>query len=720
MPDNAPVCPVTEKHIRIALVGQPNVGKSMLINSISDARLHVGNFSGVTVEKSEVFFDYKEYHFTVVDLPGTYAFTDYSIEERVTHDFLCNEDYDLIVNVVDSTNLEKNLQLTAELMTMSKQMVLALNMTDEAQKEGIEIDAAYLSQLLGFPAVKVSAAAKTGIEALIETIIEVHEAPRQEAKLIFSEAVEEEVDAIARYLDTHHFKAAISNRNIAINLLQNEKKTYRTLHDLPLWTELQPMLIEADRHIRTHHDTDDIKEVFAEEYAAFVRGVIAETVRVNNPKAEKKSLTDRIDDVLIHPVLGIPIFLLLMWGLFQLTFEVGNIPMEWIDGFFGWLGDVVGNTISNDEIRSLVVDGIISGVGAVVLFTPNIIILFIGIALLESTGYMSRVAFLLDGIFHKFGLHGQSFIPLVTGFGCSIPAYMSARILKNDRDRLLTLFIIGFMSCGARLPVYVLFTGAFFSQSVAGNVLFAIYITGALLGLIAAKVLKLTAFKGVDEPFVMEMPKYRLPSLKLIWHTVLTKTLMYLKKAGTFIAGASMLVWFLSTYPHSDAIEQNYTVQMEKTSEAAGREQLAVERDAAQLEQSFLGRIGKAIEPAFEPIGLNWKLAVALQAGLAAKEVVVSTLGVLYAVGEGASETDKSLVNAIREHIPFASAVSFIVVIMIYLPCLAASVVFTREAGGIKYFIYLFLFTTVTAYALAFIAYRLTLLVTGAPAVLPT
>ncbi|WP_345972365.1 ferrous iron transport protein B [Sulfurimonas diazotrophicus] len=719
MPNTVPVCPVTEKHIRIALVGQPNVGKSMLINAISDARLHVGNFSGVTVEKSEVFFDYKDYHFTIVDLPGTYAFTDYSIEERVTHDFLCNEEYDLMINVVDSTNLEKNLQLTAELMTMNKKMVLALNMSDEADREGIRIDYDYLSTLLGLTAVRVSAAAKMGIETLIEAVIATHETSYQEPKLIFSQAVEEEIDIIASYLDEHRFKAAISNRNIAINLLQNEKKTYRTLHDLPLWTELQPLLIEADKHIETHHDTDDVKEVFAEEYAAFIRGVITETVRQTEQPIEKKSLTERVDDLLIHPVLGIPIFLFLMWGLFQLTFEIGNIPMEWIDAFFGWFGETVGATIPNADIRSLVVDGVIAGVGAVVLFTPNIIILFIGIALLESTGYMSRVAFLLDGVFHKFGLHGQSFIPLVTGFGCSIPAYMSARILKNDSDRLLTLFIIGFMSCGARLPVYVLFTGAFFAPSIAGNVLFAIYIAGAMIGLVAAKVLKLTAFRGQDEPFVMEMPKYRLPSVKLIWHTVLTKTLMYLRKAGTFIAGASMLVWFLSSYPHSHEIEAAYSAKIEQAVNTTEASHLTVEADAAQLEQSYLGRIGKAIEPFFTPIGLDWKMAIALQTGLAAKEVVVSTLGVLYAVGEGVTETDKTLISAIRAHIPFASAVAFIVVIMLYLPCLAASVVFTREAGGIKYFIYLFLFTTATAYTLAFVAYHLTLMLTGAEALLP-
>ena len=576
-----------------------------------------------------------------------------------------------------------------------------------------------MSTLLGIPAVKVSAAAKTGIKTLIEALIATHEAAFQQQKLIFSEAVEEEIAAIASYLDEHRFSAAISNRNIAINLLQNEKKTYRTLHDLPLWTELQPLLIEADKHIEMHHDTEDIKEIFAEEYAAFIRGIITETVRYTEQPVQKKSLTERVDDLLIHPVLGIPIFLFLMWSLFQLTFEVGSIPMEWIDAFFGWFGATVGATIPNDDIRSLVVDGIIAGVGAVVLFTPNIIILFIGIALLESTGYMSRVAFLLDGFFHKFGLHGQSFIPLVTGFGCSIPAYMSARILKNDSDRLLTLFIIGFMSCGARLPVYVLFTGAFFGPKLAGNALFAIYIGGAFIGLIAAKVLKMTAFRGHDEPFVMEMPKYRLPSVKLIWHTVLTKTLMYLKKAGTFIAGASMLVWFLSSYPHSHDVAKEFAVKIENAPTPKAASALAVEEEAAQLSQSYLGRIGKTLEPLFTPIGLDWKLAVALQTGLAAKEVVVSTLGVLYAVGDEASETDKTLIDAIRSHIPFASAVSFIVVIMLYLPCLAASVVFTREAGHIRYFFYLFIFTTLTAYGLAFIAYRLTLLLTGVQAVLP-
>jgi len=710
-PSESPHCPITSKHIKIALVGQPNVGKSMLINSISNARLHVGNFTGVTVEKSEVLFDYNGYNFTVVDLPGTYALNDYTIEERVTHNFLTTQEYDIILNVADSTNLEKNLQLTSELMSLNKKMLIALNMSDEAEKENIEIDERQLTKILGVPALQVSAVTHQGLEKLLKTIIKSFESTFKEPKLIFSEAVEEEISNITSYLDEHKFVCNTSSRFIAINLLQKERDTYQKLHDDPIWTELQPILIDADHHIETHHDTHDTKELFAEEYLAFNRGVIAETVKMPMTKdISKLTLTEKIDAVLIHRFFGIPIFLFLMWTLFQLTFEIGSIPMDWIDGFFGWFGEVVGDTIANEDIRSLIVDGIIAGVGAVVLFVPNIVILFIGIALLESTGYMSRVAFLLDGFFHKFGLHGQSFIPLVTGFGCSIPAYMSARILKNDKDRLLTLFIIGFMSCGARLPVYVLFAGAFFGDAQAGNVLFVIYLGGAVLGLLAAKVLKMTAFKGDDEPFVMEMPKYRMPSMKLLWHTVKTKTWMYLKKAGTFIAAASMLVWFLSNYPKNIDIQERFTSKIELATTAEEKSDLGNREAELLLENSYLGQIGKFIEPAFEPLGFDWKMAVALQTGLAAKEVVVSTLGVLYSLGSDVDEESTALSDVISKEISFASAIAFIVVIMIYLPCLAASIVFTKEAGGIKYFGYLFVMTTVVAYVLAFIAYKIALL----------
>jgi len=699
------------KQIKIALVGQPNVGKSMLTNAIGDTKLHVGNFSGVTVEKKEITFIHKDYEIVIVDLPGTYMLTEYSIEEKVTNNFLNNKEYDLILNVVDSTNLERNLQLTAELLNLNKKMVIALNMSDEARKENIEIDSVLMTKLLGINAVKVSAAKREGIEELVNTIVTTFEKPKKQNKLIFSEAIEEEIRNIVEHLKDNKYQTELPYRKIAIDLISEEKETYRILHDEPIWITLQPILLDAIKHIKTHHDEETMIDIFADEFTAFNHGIITETVKTKNQDISKLTTTQKIDSILIHPIFGIPIFLFFMWSLFQLTFEIGSIPMDWIESSFGWIGTVIGDNISNDDIRSLVVDGLIAGVGAVILFVPNIIILFVGIALLEGTGYMSRVAYLLDGFFNKFGLHGQSFIPLVTGFGCSIPAYMGARILKNDRDRLLTLFIIGFMSCGARLPVYVLFVGAFLDPKYSGNALFAIYISGAILGIILAKVLKMTVFKGENEPFVMEMPKYRLPSAILIWHTVKTKILMYVKKAGTFIAAASLLVWFLSNYPKNVILTQELGQKIEAVTIVEEKTKLTNILNEKLLEQSYLGQVGKLIEPLFEPLGMDWKMAVALQTGLAAKEVVVSTLGVLYALGGEVDETSTNLMQRLHEHIPFASAVAFIIIIMTYLPCLAATIVFSREAGGFKYVIYLFSFTTIVAYTFAFIGYHITLLI---------
>lgn len=697
------------KHITIALVGQPNVGKSMLTNSLGNTKLHVGNFTGVTVEKKEICFIYKNYNITIVDLPGTYMLSDYSTEEKVTSTFLKNEKYDLILNVLDSTNLQRNLQLTSELLNLEQKMVIALNMSDEAKKEGIEVNSNYMSELLGVDCIKVSALSKDGIEHLLHTVIKIYLNDKKESKLIFSESIEEEIQNIQEHLEQNKFSCKYSLRRLAIGLLSENKDIYLRMHDEPIWTTLQAIVVDGIKHIKLHNDNDAMMDIFAEEFMAYNNGILKETVSIEEEQENKKTLTQKIDDILIHKLFGIPIFLFFMWSLFQLTFEIGSIPMEWIDAGFSWLGDVIGSTISNDEIRSLIVDGLIAGVGAVVLFVPNIIILFIGIALLESTGYMSRVAFLLDGFFHKFGLHGQSFIPLVTGFGCSIPAYLSARILKNDKDRLLTLFIIGFMSCGARLPVYVLFAGAFFAPELAGNILFLIYLSGAVLGLILAKILKMTAFKGDDEPFVMEMPKYRMPSFALIWHTVKSKTYMYLQKAGTFIAAASMLVWFMSNYPKNIDLSNEYSVKIEQSVNKQEKINLENRLQEKLIEQSYLGQVGKFIEPAFTPIGMDWKMAVALQTGLAAKEVVVSTLGVLYSLGNNVDEQSTSLAKRLSDNISFASAIAFIVIIMTYLPCLAATIVFAREAGGFKYAIYLFIFTSIVAYSLAFVAYHMVL-----------
>ena len=632
------------KTIKIALVGQPNVGKSMLINSISNSRLKVGNFSGVTVEKKEVIFKYKDYNIKIIDLPGSYSLENYSLEEKVVKNFLNQNEYDIILNVIDSTNLQRNLLLTSELLALNKKMVIALNMSDEAKKENILINNEKLSSLLNTPCIKTSATKKDGITELLEQIIKTFE----EDKTTFK----------------HSFTTHILN-----------------------------------------HD-----EILTKRFDS-VKNLIQQCVKIEEIK--EKTTTEKIDSILMNKFIGLPIFLFLMWGLFQLTFTLGEIPMDYIDTFFSLFIDVTKNIIGDNQLSSLLGDGVIAGVSAVVMFLPNILILFLGISLLEGTGYMSRVAFLLDGTFHKFGLHGKSFIPLVTGFGCSVPAYMAARTLKNERDKLLTLFIIGFMSCGARLPIYVLFVGAFFGANNAGNILFIIYISGAILGLFAAKFLRAVVFKGKDEPFVMEMPKYRLPSLKLVYKEITNKAFMYLKKAGTFILVASVLIWFMSNYPKYPNIEEIINQKIELAINDEVKQELQNQLALYNLENSYLGKLGKFSEPFFAPLGFDWKMAVALEAGLAAKEVVVSTLSILYGLGESENpdEPTTTLVEKIKTNIPFEAAISFIVFVMIYLPCLAASMVFTKEAGGWKYLVYLFIFTTTTAWIMSFIAYNITKIV---------
>jgi ferrous iron transport protein B len=671
--------------MKIVLAGQPNVGKSSLINAMSNSRLKVGNFSGVTVEKTQICFEHHCHQIEMIDLPGTYSIDGFTKEEKVARDFLVNEEYDIIINVIDATHLTRNLLLTLELLNLNKKMVLALNMYDEAKKDGIHIDIKQLEAITGVPTIAVCANSKEGVEELLEITHNYYDNPQRIPSAIsFSDIFEEELYYLSKLLDSKGLQYKdLTSREMALKLILEDEKFYQFIHDKPIFAQIQPTLLITNEKISTYFETEDISEIKTEEYHSIAGGIRLETVTRDDKRPPKK-LTKRIDNILIDKYIGIPIFLFLMWGLFQLTFELGSVPMDYIDLAFTSFGNALGENIAHDGLRSLIVDGIISGVGAVMMFLPNIIILYIGIAMLETTGYMSRVAFLLDGFFHKFGLHGKSFIPLVTGFGCSVPAYMATRTLKNEKDRLITLFIIGFMSCGAKLPVYVLFVGAFFTPQEAGNVLFMIYIAGAILGLVMAKILRLTAFKGEDEPFVMEMPKYRWPTMKLIYTIVSQKAYSYIKKAGTFILAAAVLIWFASNYPKTDTTNQ-----------------------ALQLENSYLGQIGKATEPFFAPLGFDWKLAVALETGLAAKEVVVATLGILYHVGDEVGEDDDRLLKELKAQIPFETAMAFITFVMIYLPCLAATAVFTKEAGSYKYTIYLFLFTTATAWIMSFLVYNI-------------
>lgn len=668
------------KKINIILVGQPNVGKSSLINALCKSNLKVGNFPGVTVEKASAKIVYKNYTLEFIDLPGTYALDGYSEEEKITQNYIKTQNYDLIINILDSTNLKRNLILSTQLLECQKKMILVLNMSDEAKKEGFSIDVKRLEELIKTPSISISSRTKENLNALLDLIIQTHEAAFTPFLRPYGEQLEEELAKIQQ--DIEKLNLNENPRAYAVSLLQNKIKN----------NVCQEVVKNSQNRLFERYQSQNIDEIFKEDLLAFSAEL---SQQISKQEPTSNNITKSLDALLINKYFGVPIFLFLMWVLFQLTFTLGAIPMDYIEMGFGALGDLCKEYISNELLASVLADGIIGGVGAVILFLPNILILFFGIALLETTGYMSRVAFLLDGILHKFGLHGKSFIPLITGFGCSVPAFMATRTLKNKGDRLLTLFVINFMSCGARLPVYVLFIGAFFENEQAGNYLFGIYILGAFLGLLAAKFLKMTAFRGIDEPFIMEMPKYRMPNWNLVCQMSLNKAKMYLKKAGTFILLASVLIWFASNFP----IQTNAPEDEKKAAEL-------------QVENSYLGQFGKTIEPIFAPLEFDWKLSVSLLSGLAAKEVMISTLGVLYALGEDLDENDENLRQILASNIPFSTAVAYILFVMIYNPCFAATIVFAKESGKVKYMLYLFLFTCISAYIVAFIGLHLSKMLT--------
>ena len=637
------------KEITIALVGQPNVGKSSLINALSNAHLKVGNFAGVTVDKMEVGLIHKEHQITIIDLPGTYALNDFTTEEKVTKDFLEKGQYDLILNVVDSTNLERNLALSTQLLDTNKKMLLALNMWDEAQKEGIKINTEKLSQELGVVCVPTSTRSKED---------------RLNTELLLDEIVR------------------LYSQNTANN--ENIKVPSQSFKESLKYSQ------SAQR--------------------------IAKSVISENKQNASFEHTYKIDKILMHPRYGIFIFLGFMFIIFSLSFLIGGGVQKALETGFKFLSDSIKENVANEDLASLVGDGIIGGVGATVSFLPLIVVLYFGISLLETTGYMSRVAFLLDGILHKFGLHGKSFIPLITGFGCSVPAYMATRTLQNYNERLITLFVIGFMSCSARLPIYVLFVGSFFPSSSAGFVLFCIYILGAVVALVMAKLLKLSVFKGQTESFIMEMPKYRFPSWRMVYFSIYTKSLSYLKKAGTYILVGAILIWFMSQYPKNDVAMKAYKqesllVNKDATLSSEAKEEklkeLKTELDKKNLKNSIVGKGGAYLEKVFSPMDFDWRLSVSLVTGFMAKEVVVSTLGVLFSLGDQNEKSD-AFREILRKEVSVPSGIAFIVFVMFYIPCFAATITFGREAGGIKFVAYLFIFTTVVAYAFSLIAFYAT------------
>lgn len=665
------------KEIKIALVGQPNVGKSHLINAISGASLHVGNFSGVTVDKKEVEFTRGDYKLKIIDLPGFYSFNTYTPEEVVSKKYLLEEEYDVVLNVIDANQFERGLAFTFSVADMNKPMVCAFNMYDEVSKNGGEIDAKNFSTLTNINAVNVSAKEKFGLEELFKAIIDTYETKKL-PNIQYSEFVEEAIVDLIEFIKCEKF----DKRFVAIRLLEEDEDIYKIVHEKPWYVELMPKLKEIKNNLKIEANEDDTKTVFADERYALAKGVTRQIAKT----AKRETLTEKIDNILIHPILGFPIFLFFMWVIFQTTFVLGNIPMDYIDAGFGAFGDWVGGLLPNGFVKDALVEGVIPAIDAVVMFLPNILILFLGINLLEQTGYMARASYVMDGVLKHFGLQGKSFVPLVSGFGCTVPAYMAARTLKNPKDRLITMLVLGFMSCGARLPIYVLLVGAFFAPEVQGNVMFAIYVGGALMGLIVAKVLRMTLFKGEPEPFVMEMPKYRFPSIKGILFDLWIKTKMYLKKAGTFIAVAAFTIWFLSSYP----VNQKELAKVP-----------AAEQQSYILEHSYLADIGKTIEPILKPIGMGWKESVALISGLAAKETVVSTMAVLY------HSDDEKLSTTIKKQVSFATAVAMIIIVMFYSPCLAAMGTFYAEVPQWAWRTFYTIYPNVFAWIMAFIAYHI-------------
>jgi ferrous iron transport protein B len=706
--------------ISVALAGNPNSGKTSLFNALSGSHMKVGNWPGVTVEKYEGYADYGEYRLRITDLPGIYSMEAYTPEEKIARDFLMEKMSDVVVNVADGTSLERSLYLTSQLMDMEAPMVVAINMYDEVEHEGIKIDFKLLQKLIGCHVVPVSAVKNTGIKALFDHIIRVYEKKIEvlKNKTEYREQIEDAVAEMSRIISSdRELMEKYSARWMALRLLESDQTAYTLLKERAIWIKLGRLAEEKTRLIEADGQGGARGKITADRHA-FARGAVKETVML--PREEKKTLTDIIDSFVINRFVGIPFFLFVMWLLFQMTFTLGEAPMKWITSLFTFLSVSAVRIIPAGLARSIIVDGILAGVGGVIVFIPNILLLFLGLSFLEGTGYMARAAFVADKFFHKIGLHGKSFIPMITGFGCSVPAFMACRTLKNRGDRLATMMVIPFMSCGAKLPVYVLLVGAFFPQRAAGTMLFAIYLFGVLMAMGAAKLFKSTVFKGESEPFVMELPVYRLPGLQYILVQMWIKAWMYMKKAGTTILAASIIIWALSNFPVDGKINADYGAKAKAVAadgsikagdKPALLQALENERLSEQLKNSYAGMIGRGIEPVIRPLGFDWRIGVSLVAGIAAKEVVVSTMGTIFALGGSGKDTE-ALKEKLRHDNVFTlpAVLSMIVFVLLYVPCIAATVVFHKESGELKTTLFYIAFSMGTAWVMAFLVYRISLM----------
>ncbi len=685
--EDCPVVSSTKKDriIRIALVGNPNCGKTTLFNYASGSHERVGNYSGVTVDAKEAVLKKDGYQFIIVDLPGTYSITEYSPEELYVRHHIIEKKPDIVVNVIDSSNLERNLYLTTQLIDMNVKVVIALNMYDELKNKGVEFDYGFLGKMIGIPIVPTVASKGQGIDELFLKLIEVYENRDPHVRHVhinYGKIIESGIKEIQTELrKAPEIMIRYSTRYLAIKLIEGDKTTLEGLGLLPNFLPLQTTVRAVVQRLEKEY-AENSETIITDAKYGFIEGALKETYKEPAPVHGK---VRTLDDLFTHRIWGFPIFIFFMWLMFQATFAIGQYPMNWIESGVSTLGSLISRSLNEGPLRDLLVDGIIAGVGGVIVFLPNILILFFFISLMEDSGYMARAAFIMDKLMHKIGLHGKSFIPLIMGFGCNVPAIMATRTLENRTDRLLTMIITPFMSCSARLPVYVLLISAFFPNH-RGLVLFSLYLTGILLAVAVALVMKKIAFSKKEVPFVMELPPYRIPTLKNtglhMWH----KAQQYLRKMGTVILVASIIIWALGYFPR----------------DASGS------RDYASREQSYIGKIGHAIEPIIRPLGFDWKMGVSILSGLAAKEIVVSTMGVLYNGGVGNDTNDGPLISNLRNQESFTPLVAlcFMLFVLIYFPCIAVIAAIKKESSW-KWALFTMAYTTGLAWVVTFGVYQI-------------
>lgn len=710
--------------IRVALVGNPNCGKTSLFNIASGSHEHVGNYSGVTVDAKEGHFEHKGYKIALVDLPGTYSLSAYSMEELYVRKNLIETFPDVVINVVDASNIERNLYLTSQLIDMNLRVVMALNMYDELEAKGDVIDIGQLGKLLGMPICPTVGREGLGIDALFDMVVKIYEQGEsslaRHIHINHGKEIERSIESIQVLIkENQAIRTRYSTRYLAIKYLERDKDIERVVEALPNRDSIIAARLDEDRRIESLMHSNIESSIVDAKYA-FIQGALAETFKPHVEEKPKKKLTDKVDAIVTNKWLAFPIFILLLYVMFYATFSLGNYPMEWIDFLVGKFGEIVAMFMKDGWLKDLVVNGVISGVGSVLVFLPNILILYFFISLMEDSGYMARAAFIVDKLMHKIGLHGKSFIPMVMGFGCNVPAIMATRTIESRKSRFITIAIIPFMSCAGRLPVFVLLAGAFFPK-YAALVLLGIYFLGVSLAILSAFALK-RFIKDDDLPFVMELPPYRIPTGKAIWRHTWEKGKQYLQKMGTTILICSVIIWFLGFFPRNPeliAAQESYSEIVSKEDFSA-EERLAYSSKVdslyeAQQSASYIGQLGRSVSPVLEPLGFNWRMNVGLLTGITAKELVVSTLGVMYSQGAKVSEGedlsgDSHLQRALLEDIKWPAALSFMVFILLYFPCVATFVAIKNETGKWRWAVLSCAYTIAVAWVFAFIAFRIGML----------